>query len=168
MLESFKKNSKTSIFIHLDHATDERQIMLALQCGIDSIMVDGSHLSFEENIKWTSSMASLIHLEGVCVEAKLGNLENNINNNNNSISNMTDPDQCKLFIKETRVDMLAVTIGDFSVESKAIDFERLKLINEEVGYFLPLVLHDTAGISIDNIKGAIDRGIYIYNLMINY
>lgn len=153
MLDSYKKNSKVPVFIHLDHATDERQIMLALQCGIDSIMVDGSHLSFEENIKWTASMASLIHLEGVAVEAKLGKL----NNNNNNI--MTDPDQCKLFIKETRVDMLAVTIGDFSLESKTIDFDRLNLINEEIGYCLPLVLYDTTGISINNIKRAIDRGI---------
>lgn len=66
MLQSFKKHHQPAdqgrIFIHLDHAEKEDEIQLALDCGVDSVMVDGSHLEFEENLRWTAKMVQSLYV----------------------------------------------------------------------------------------------------------
>lgn len=75
MLQSFQKHAKVPVYLHLDHASREEDIEYALSLGLfDSIMIDGSHREFEENLMWTKKMAALAHGEGVLVEAELGKL----------------------------------------------------------------------------------------------
>lgn len=73
-LRVLKSLSSTSIAIHLDHCNSEADIRLAIAYGVDSIMADGSHLSLEENMQWTASMAHIAHSNDVAIEAELGKL----------------------------------------------------------------------------------------------
>jgi hypothetical protein len=74
MLYSFKRSAKVPVYLHLDHASEEEHVLLALNNGVDSVMVDGSALPIEENIAWTKKMAVLAHAFGCVVEAELGRL----------------------------------------------------------------------------------------------
>lgn len=56
MLKCFSEESSVPVFIQLDHSTEERHIHIALDCEVDCIMVDGSALGFEDNLKWTEKM----------------------------------------------------------------------------------------------------------------
>jgi fructose/tagatose bisphosphate aldolase len=81
LLAAYRQSSSVPVAIHLDHITDERHLYEALEMKttdgkilLDSVMVDGSALSLEENILWTKKMASYAHGKGVVVEAELGRL----------------------------------------------------------------------------------------------
>lgn len=81
MLSTFRSNATVPIAIHLDHITDENHLYMAMNMKtldnkplLDSVMVDGSEYSLEENILWTSKMAKIAHENGIIVEAELGRL----------------------------------------------------------------------------------------------
>lgn len=113
MLCSFRKYATVPVGVHLDHSTREEDVCLALDCGVDSIMVDGSHLPLHENIAFTKRMVQLAHARGVVVEAELGRLagEEDGLSVSEKEAKMTDPDKVEYFLTETQVDLLAVTIG---------------------------------------------------------
>lgn len=113
MLCSFRKYATVPVGVHLDHSTREEDVRLALDCGVDSIMVDGSHLPLHENIAFTKRMVQLAHARGVVVEAELGRLagEEDGLSVSEKEAKMTDPDKVEYFLTETQVDLLAVTIG---------------------------------------------------------
>lgn len=56
MLCSFRDCASVPVFVHLDHSTDQRDVELALRWGVDSVMVDGSAMSLQQNIEWTTKM----------------------------------------------------------------------------------------------------------------
>ena len=63
MLIALRDSASVPVSVHLDHATDEQQIHMALRAGVDSIMVDGSAMPFEQNMEWTAKMAALAHAQ---------------------------------------------------------------------------------------------------------
>jgi fructose-bisphosphate aldolase, class II len=74
MLQSFQEYSKVPIFLHLDHSDNEKAISFAIECGFDSIMIDGSTKAFHDNLQWTKQWTQIAHTEGIMVEAELGKL----------------------------------------------------------------------------------------------
>jgi fructose-bisphosphate aldolase class II len=139
------------ISLHLDHGEDVETVKKCLETGFTSVMIDGSHLPFEENISLTKHVVDLAHPKGVSVEGELGRLagvEEKTVEEREAV--LTDPMEAEEFVRRTGVDALAVSIGTshgaykFKGEPQ-LDFERLKQIRERV--HVPLVLHGASSVS---------------------
>lgn len=161
------EEASVSVAVHLDHSTAPDMIQLALDRGVRSIMVDGSHLSYQDNMRFTQTMTHKIHQAGGIVEAELGR----ISGSEDGLSvpeieaKMTDPKQAAEFIEQTQVDMLAVCIGNVHGHySKLVhlDFERLVAIRQSVD--IPLVLHGTSGVPDEMVRQCIELGICKFNV----
>jgi fructose-bisphosphate aldolase class II len=148
--------------LHLDHGEDFETAAKCVESGFTSVMIDGSHLKFEDNIALTKRVVEVAHPKGVSVEAELGRLagvEESTVEEKDAI--LTDPKVAKEFVERTRVDALAVAIGTshgaykFKAEPK-LDFERLKQIKEKID--LPLVLHGASSVPAWIIEKAAKYG----------
>jgi len=148
--------------LHLDHGEDFETASKCVNAGFTSVMIDGSHLKFEDNISLTKRVVDVAHPKGVSVEAELGRLagvEESTVEEKDAI--LTDPAVAKDFVERTGVDTLAVAIGTshgaykFKAEPK-LDFERLKLISKNVS--LPLVLHGASSVPAWIIEKAAKYG----------
>jgi fructose-bisphosphate aldolase class II len=136
--------------LHLDHGKDVETVKKCVNVGFTSVMIDGSHLNFEENIALTSKVVKLAHSKGVAVEAELGRLagvEEASVEEKEAI--LTDPEAAKEFVERTDVDALAVAIGTshgaYKFKGKPkLDFKRLTKIKEKTG--IPLVLHGASSV----------------------
>lgn len=140
------------IALHLDHGDTFELCKSVIDDGFTSVMIDGSHLPFEENIALTKQVVDYAHERGVTVEGELGKLagvEDDVNVSKEDAT-YTDPDQAKEFVERTGVDSLAVAIGTshgaykFTGEPK-LDIERLKRIQELLPGF-PIVLHGASSV----------------------
>ena len=155
------QKAKIPAVIHLDHGSSFELAMQALRAGYTSIMIDGSHGSFEENIKVSKAVADACHPSGVCVEAELGKVGGKEDDLEGGDENpYTDPEQARIFVEQTGVDSLAVAIGTAHGVYKGIpklDVERLSEIRKVVK--VPLVLHGTSGVPDETVKECIRRGI---------
>lgn len=155
------QKAKIPAVIHLDHGSSFELAMQALRAGYTSIMIDGSHDSFEENIKVSKAVADACHPSGVCVEAELGKVGGKEDDLEGGDENpYTDPEQARTFVEQTGVDSLAVAIGTAHGVYKGIpklDVERLSEIRKVVE--IPLVLHGTSGVPDETVKECIKRGI---------
>jgi fructose-bisphosphate aldolase class II len=138
------------VAMHLDHGEDFETAAKCIGAGFSSVMIDGSFLSFEENIAVTKRVVGVAHPKGVSVEAELGKLagvEERSVAEKDAI--LTDPEAAVEFVEKTGVDTLAVAIGTshgaykFKSEAK-LDLERLKIISEKIG--IPLVLHGASSV----------------------
>ena len=147
LVEAAIEDSGLSICLHLDHGADFEICKMCVDGGFTSVMIDGSHFSFEENIALTKKVVEYAHAKGVTVEGELGRLagvEDAVKVSSKDAT-YTDPDQAVEFVQRTGVDSLAIAIGTshgaykFKDEPQ-LDFARLeKISNLLPGY--PLVLH---------------------------
>ena len=144
MVRAAAERTTVPVAMHLDHGNSFDLAMQALRTGYTSIMIDGSHESFEDNIALTRRVTDACAPSGISVEAELG----------------TDPQQAKEFAERTNVTSLAVAIGTahgFYKGTPKLDFERLSAIREVVS--IPLVLHGASGVPDDAVRESIKRGI---------
>lgn len=150
-------------WIHLDHGDSVGLVQQCLDAGFDSVMIDGSDLSFEDNIKITKDVVKRAAAYGAHVEAELGYVAKLGQSHSQQI--FTQPEQAKIFVEETEVDALAIAIGTahgFYKEEPRLQFELLSEIHSVVD--ATLVLHGSSGVSPALIKEAITRGICKVNL----
>lgn len=146
---SAKANPSIPMTLHLDHGKDIETASMCINGGFTSVMIDGSHLGFEENIAMTKYVVNLARPKGVSVEAELGKLVSQDSRAQDAEDPYTDPDAAVEFVDRTGVDSLAVAIGTshgaykFKGEAK-LDFKRLKAIRSKVS--IPLVLHGASGV----------------------
>lgn len=140
------------IALHLDHGDTFELCKQCIDDGFTSVMIDGSHLPYEENVALTKQVVDYAHARGVSVEAELGRLagvEDDINVAAEDAT-YTDPEQAKDFVTRTGCDSLAVAIGTshgaykFKGEPK-LDIPRLKRIQELLPGF-PIVLHGASSV----------------------
>lgn len=165
-LEAGRK-SAVPVSVHLDHCSSEDTIRLALDAGISSVMADGSHLPYEENIIFTRKMRAAAKTGNRCLEAELGRLSGTEDGLDIAEyeARLTDPEQAEHFVRETGMDALAVCIGNVHGKYKRapdLDFQRLTLIRKRVP--IPLVLHGTSGLPDEMIRTAIGYGICKFNV----
>ena len=147
LVEAAVEDSGLPIALHLDHGADFEICQKCVDGGFTSVMIDGSHHPFEENIALTKKVVDYAHAKGVVVEAELGRLagvEDAVKVNAKDAS-YTDPDQAVEFVQRTGVDSLAIAIGTSHGAYKfkdepALDFDRLEKITKLLPGF-PLVLH---------------------------
>lgn len=171
MMLTAAHKARIPVCVHIDHAKDIEFVERAIKYGFTSIMFDGSMLPLEENIKNTKKICDLSHKHGVTVEAELGHVGDGISGDSEMESyektegKLTSPDEMDKFIKETKVDALAVSIGTAHgiYESRPeLDFERLKELSEIST--IPLVLHGASNTPDEDIKKAISLGISKVNI----
>ncbi len=175
MVDAAVSETGLDIALHLDHGPDFETVKEVIAAGFSSVMFDGSHFDYEENVAKTKEIVEYAHSHGITVEAELGKLagvedEVAVDAHN---ATYTDPDQAVDFVSRTGVDSLAIAIGTshgaykFKGEAK-LDFDRLQTITMKLGQAgfpeFPIVLHgassvDAALVSMCNefggdIKGA--------------
>ena len=153
--------------VHLDHSTSADDIHAALAAGLTSIMADGSHLAYVENMAFTQEMTALVHMHGGAVEAELGRLSGTEDGLTipEYEAKLTQPDQAADFVNQTRIDALAVCIGNVHGHYRGepqLDFQRLAAISEAVS--VPLVLHGASGLPENMISQAIELGVCKFNV----
>jgi ketose-bisphosphate aldolase len=158
------RNKATPIGLHLDHGRSFEDVKACVDAGFTSIMVDASHLPFEDNIKEVRRTTEYCHFYGLPVEAELGALQGKEDDAANEADSKTDPDMVADFIERTDCDLLAVSVGNVHglCLEPHIDLPLLKRIWEVSK--VPLVLHGGSGIPADVIWEAKKYGL----LKINY
>ena len=150
IVKTAAESAPVPMSLHLDHGKGAETVSKCIEAGFTSVMIDGSHLKFEENVALTKRVVDLAHPKGVSVEAELGRLagvEESTVEEREAV--LTGPDAARKFVERTGVDALAVAIGTshgaykFKGEPK-LDFERLRLIKDKVD--VPLVLHGASSV----------------------
>ena len=154
------KKASVPVALHLDHGSSFELAMQALREGYTSIMIDGSHESFEGNIDVTKRVVAAAKPNRIPVEAELGKVGGKEDDLEADADTNTDPMQAREFVERTGVSSLAVAIGTahgFYVGTPVLDKERLSEIRKVVE--VPLVLHGASGLSDEDVKDCVARGI---------
>ena len=155
------------VTVHLDHSTAPAAIEAALQGGVISVMADGSHLSYEDNVTFTRTMVTLAHAHQGVVEAELGRLTGTEDGLTvpEYEAKFTDPAQAVDFVTQTGIDALAVCIGNVHGRYRSeprLDFDRLATIQRTVP--IPLVLHGASGLPEAMVRRSIALGVRKFNV----
>ncbi|XP_044465929.1 uncharacterized protein LOC123196112 isoform X2 [Mangifera indica] len=168
---SAAERASVPITVHFDHGNSKQELMEALELGFDSVMADGSHLPFKENISFTKFISCLAHSKDLLVEAELGRLsgtEDDLTVEDYE-AKLTDVNQAEEFIDETGIDALAVCIGNVhgKYPSTGPDLrldllKHLHSLSSKKGVYL--VLHGASGLPVELIKGCIERGVTKFNV----
>ncbi len=172
LARNFSANYGVPILVNLDHATTYRDCMIGIDQGYDMIHVDGSKLSYEENVALTKSVVEKIKAKGLIAEGELDHIGGSSEVHAGAAGDeadkitMTDPTRAAEFVRETGIDIFAAFIGNvhglYLQSPKQLNIERLQQIGSSVEAFLSL--HGSSGISDDQIKSAVQNGIVKINL----
>jgi fructose-bisphosphate aldolase class II len=162
MLENL--NITVPVALHLDHGSYEGA-KACIEQGYTSVMFDGSHFDFEENVEKSKEIIALAHSRGISVECEVGGIggtEDGVTSN----GELADPAECKA-VADLGVDFLAAGIGNIHGKYPAnwagLSFETLDAIQQLTGD-LPLVLHGGTGIPVEMIQKAINLGVAKINV----
>lgn len=158
------ENAKVPVCVHLDHGETLDYLRKALDMGFTSIMYDGSLLPYEENVENTKKAVAMAAEKGASVEAEIGVLggrEAGAKSSDTKAEDLyTDPELAKKFVEETGIDALAASFGTahgiYKVKPK-LDFDRIETIKSLVD--IPLVMHGGSGVSPEDYRTAISKGI---------
>lgn len=154
------KKATVPVCLHLDHGSSYELAVAAMEAGYTSVMIDGSHEDFENNIAVTRKVVEVAKEKGIPVEAELGKVGGKEDDLEADADTNTDPVEAKEFAERTGVDSLAIAIGTahgFYVGTPVLDKERVSEIRELVS--VPLVLHGASGLSEEDVKECVARGM---------
>jgi len=146
------------VALHLDHTRDFPVIEEAIAAGFTSVMIDASDRPLEENIAITRQVVAYAHRRGASVEAELGRITTTDHMETDDDAELfTDPEEAGVFVAETGVDALAVSVGTahgvYVVRQPRIDYERLRAIRARTA--VHLVLHGGSGVPAAMIERAV-------------
>lgn len=160
MVEAAAEETGLPIALHLDHGPNFETCKACIDGGFTSVMFDGSHLPYEENVAETKKVVDYAHAHGVVVEAELGQLagiEDDVNVSDED-AHFTDPNEVYDFVSRTGVDSLAIAIGTSHGAYKfkpgqnpQLRFDILKEIEAKLPGF-PIVLHGASSVNQEHIK----------------
>lgn len=155
------------VALHLDHCSSYETIMQCIRQGYTSVMVDGSELPYDDNVKLVCEVVKVAHSVGVNVEGEIGRIggtEDDMTVDEKEAT-LTIPEEARSFAESTGIDIMAIAIGtahgEYVGEPK-LDFERLADINKITT--TPLVLHGASGVPDNSIRRAIGEGICKINI----
>lgn len=150
MVDAAVAETGVDIALHLDHGPNLETVKEVIEAGFTSVMFDGSHYDYEENVRLTKEVVDYAHARGVVVEAELGQLAGVEDDVNVEKHVYTDPAQAEDFVKRTGIDSLAIAIGTSHGAFKFTGEARLRFdILEEVQKRLPgfpIVLHGASAV----------------------
>ena len=161
MVKAAAEHTSVPVALHLDHGDGYDRCMKALRTGYTSVMIDGSHETFEDNIAMTKLVADAGTAMGIPVEAELGKVggkEDDVEVEGESP--YTDPEEAKEFVARTGCTSLAIGVGTAHgvyTEEPHIDQDVVKSIRAAVD--VPLVLHGTSGVPDEQVAEAVRNGI---------
>ena len=164
MTKRIAEESDAQFVIHLDHGPWD-ECLEAIKLGFNSIMYDGAHLPFEENIKTTRRIVEIAHDFGIPVEAELGKIPD-AGESVNWEDYYTDVAEAQRFVEETGVDYLAISVGIVhgvvpGVTPQPLSITRTRDIRDATG--IPLVLHGASGIPEEEVEAAKAAGVHKFN-----
>ena len=167
LVQSLAREYNLPLVLHLDHHEESDDIFNKVRAGIRSVMIDGSHLPFEDNIARVQEVTTFCHRFDVSVEAELGRLGGQEDDLlvDEKDSAYTSPAAAAEFVQRTQIDSLAVAIGTahgLYAHEPRLDFVRLEQIRQQVE--IPLVLHGASGLSEQDVQHCIRRGICKVNV----
>ena len=165
LMVSAAKNAKVPVAVHFDHGLTLENIEKALKIGFTSVMIDGSHLSFDENVKITKRVKELADKYGAAIEAEIGQVGGSEDGSEDIKMKVTNVEDAKRFVQETKVDALAVAIGNAHGIYKGtpkLRFDVLENLRENIE--TPLVLHGGSGITPEDFKECKNKGIRKINI----
>lgn len=164
MTRRIAERSNAKYVIHLDHGSWD-EVIEALRLGFTSVMYDGAHLPFEENIETTRKIVEIAHAFGVPVEAELGKIPD-VGESVNWEDYYTDVEEARRFVAETGIDYLAISVGIVhgvipGLTPEPINIQRIREIKAATG--IPLVLHGASGLTDREVKEATVAGVHKFN-----
>ena len=168
LLLPMARRAKVPVVVHLDHGLHYETCRRALELGFTSVMYDCSTDPYAENVRKVREMVELAHSYGATVEAELGHVGDNPAEGSAPVSPeacYTSPEEARDFVEKTGVDALAVAVGTAHGAYRfppKLDFDRISRIAQAV--HVPLVLHGGSGLSDDDFREAIRRGIAKVNI----
>lgn len=161
------KKASVPVCVHYDHGLTFEKCMEALHLGFTSVMYDCSTEDYEVNIAKVAEMVKICHAMGVTVEGELGHVGDNegAGKVENPSDYFTNPDVALDYVQRTGVDSLAIAVGNAHGDYKfppKLDFARIGKIAEMTG--IPLVLHGGSGLSDEDFRIAVQKGICKVNI----
>ncbi len=161
------RKASVPVCVHFDHGLTFETCMKALTLGFTSVMYDCSTKEYESNIAGVAEMVRICHAMNVTVEGELGHVGDNEGEGKleNPSDFFTDPGMAEDFVSRTGVDSLAVAVGNAHGDYKfppKLDFDRIEAISRCTG--LPLVLHGGSGLSDQDFRTAVQKGISKINI----
>ncbi|MCV2272468.1 class II fructose-1,6-bisphosphate aldolase [Clostridioides difficile] len=150
MVKAASDEIGVDVALHLDHGPNMDAIKTCIDAGFSSVMIDGSHFDFEENVRITKEAVEYAHSKGVVVEAELGVLAGTEDDVTSDVHKYTQPAEAVEFVERTGVDSLAIAIGTshgafkFKGEAK-LRFDILEEIQSKLPGF-PIVLHGASAV----------------------
>lgn len=169
MVKELADEVKVPIGLHCDHDYTYDAIIHTVECGFDSVMMDGSMNDLDTNIALTKKVVDRAHELGAIVEGEIGHVGLAAAADQNNQDLFTKPEAAEKFCREAGVDTLAVSIGNAHGEYKEtphLDIQRLEAIRNATD--VPLVLHGGSGIPDDQLIEAFSKGINKFNLGTEY
>ena len=157
--------AKVPVVVHYDHGLTFERCMEALHLGFTSIMFDGSAGDYESNTSVTREVVRVSHAFGATVEGEIGHVGEASTCDNATSDRYTTVEEAKKYLADTGVDALAIAIGTAHGAYKAkpcLDLERLAQIRAATD--TPLVLHGGSGLSDDDFRNTVARGIAKVNI----
>ena len=154
------EDEMVDVCLHLDHGNSFELAVQAMKAGYTSVMIDGSHEDLEGNIAITKKVADVAKAFGVPVEAELGKVGGKEDDLEAEADTNTDPQEAKEFVERTGVTSLAIAIGTahgFYAGTPVLDKERVSDVKNLVS--VPLVLHGASGLSEEDVKECVARGM---------
>ncbi|MFS0645895.1 class II fructose-bisphosphate aldolase [Siminovitchia sp. 179-K 8D1 HS] len=160
MVKAALKHATVPVALHLDHGDGTELALKAIRAGYTSVMIDASKQPFDENVRQTKAVVDISRPVGVSVEAELGNVGGKPGDPDYGTDGYTKPEEAIVFVEQTGVHSLAVSIGTAHGVYRGkpnLDLELLGVLRESVN--VPLVLHGASGLSEQEIKNCIRSGI---------
>ena len=165
----YANKAKVPVALHLDHCPTT-EICISRLKYFDSVMIDGSHYDFEENVRMTKQVVEIAHQMGIVVEAELGKVGSAAKLEDiSNPDNYTDVKQAQEFVERTGCDSLAIAIGNAHgnyVAMPNLAFDRLKELRSALD--LPLVLHGGSGIPDDQFGRCAVEGMSKFNIFTDF
>ena len=143
MFRQLAERASVPVVAHLDHGYSFEECRDALEAGFTSLMFDGSRKPFAQNVEETARIAELAHAAGISCEGEIGF----VGYDGGEASNGTDPEEAAAFARETRVDALAISVGNVHLQqdqSGGLDEARIADIQAITD--VPLVIHGGSGV----------------------
>jgi fructose-bisphosphate aldolase, class II len=157
------ERSSVPVSVHLDHAESEDLVKEALDLGYDSVMFDGSKLSYADNVAASARMAALCKSYGATLEVEIGEVGGKDGVHAPGVR--TNPLEAKAFAEASGTDLVAVAVGSshaMTTRDATLDFDLISEIARTVS--VPLVLHGSSGVSDPDLQKAVKAGMSKINI----
>ena len=145
MFNYLAENACVPVVAHLDHGYTQEECKIAVDSGFSSIMFDGSKKTLNENIDETAKICELAHAAGISCEGEIGF----VGYSGGESSSGTDPEEASKFAKDTKIDAMAISVGNVHLQENnegGLDEDRIRAIEEVTD--VPLVIHGGSGVPV--------------------